>query len=533
MPFRKSRAQYFIFVLVLILFFGCKDDKKKKPPVTSIQTYSVWCDASTSLCWQNPQREANNLNDQGLRSEEAILYCEELVLGGFEDWRLPTAKEFRTIVAGYSGTESEGSCGIGHLDDRQVTYIEGFTDGDCGYGDSLNGPGDGGCFTKPGILGTCNKLDPFSFGHYMEFFASDVPSDDSTENPQVATVMFDNAAIVWNHACTVGEVRCVRENAGAPTVSGETAACTADSTETCSCSGAHQSDGYRTCASDGNSWGPCDCATYTPEDTDQPECHEMICDSADSVTLTINVPGWDNSWDPPTQVFAFWYRAETWRFPESRSPDGGTWTNQRIQPELGTPPYTMEVPACTYYQERYLNGDFMLMVILQRDAKFPPIPIGHDFWWGWDQTATTFPLNDTAHTGATENMTISLTRVDDCTNMCTPVPDDSATLSARWSTIYTPDNCIDFPPDQMWTNTEIQTYIEGTPGYETENPATIETGNSCQVDIGGCMVSMRCYVEDPVIGKDMYWYGAPDFVCSSFLDGTYESDAENGEPFCD
>ena len=63
-----------------------------------------------------------------------------------------------------------------------------------------------------GLRGTCTKVDIYSDGHEMEFFAIDIPSNDDNANPQVATVMFDNAAVVWNHRCTLGEVRCVRTN---------------------------------------------------------------------------------------------------------------------------------------------------------------------------------------------------------------------------------------------------------------------------------------------------------------------------------
>jgi len=51
-------------------------------------------DGNTGLIWQDNKAVAQN----EMMQEEAIAYCEELKLDGFEDWRLPTLKEAYTIV---------------------------------------------------------------------------------------------------------------------------------------------------------------------------------------------------------------------------------------------------------------------------------------------------------------------------------------------------------------------------------------------------------------------------------------------------
>jgi len=51
-------------------------------------------DEKTSLVWQDNSAVVDN----EFSYDEAISYCKNLKLDGFDDWRVPTLKEFYTIV---------------------------------------------------------------------------------------------------------------------------------------------------------------------------------------------------------------------------------------------------------------------------------------------------------------------------------------------------------------------------------------------------------------------------------------------------
>ncbi|MFC1669681.1 DUF1566 domain-containing protein [Spirochaetota bacterium] len=520
-----------LFLLLLPLLFlgvilaGCKDGGKKYVPVN----YGTWCDNATSLCWQNPNREAYNYDDIGLRSKEAVLYCEELRIGGYSDWRLPTLQEMRTIIDGYPGTEPDGSCQIGNY---PMSYKEAWSSGDCGGNGQLRGPGDNGCYTVPGILGTCDKEDLYSADHYMEFFAIDRPNDadhnETGKYPQVGTVLYDTGGAIWNHSCTLGEVRCVRDDDNstpAKCADGENASCTAGKSRKCSCGPGHRGDGYQFCADDSSCWGPCQCANYTPADEDQPECHKLVCDESDYVRLTINVPEWNSSWDEPHQLIALWYDGND-SFPQARPPEGGTWTNQVIDP--GTPPYTMDVPGCTYYGENHLVGNFKLLVLLQMIKKFPQMPESTDFWWGYDQDDTVFPLSGVSHSNEQKNVTINLTSVGSCPNLCEDEYGTSYTpdVSEVWTCTYNssmngPGTCSDFLKSD-WNETQVTDicngYIDLRPGTLVVSDGAINPEQSCLLRKGGCGAFTRCKGVFLTEGnKTMYSFGAPETVCKAYI----------------
>ena len=78
---------------------GCSND-------TCLTNGEPWYDLSSGLTWQNPPAESQ------MGWQEAISYCDNLVLNGYEDWRLPTISELRSLIRGCPATETDGVCNI-------------------------------------------------------------------------------------------------------------------------------------------------------------------------------------------------------------------------------------------------------------------------------------------------------------------------------------------------------------------------------------------------------------------------------------
>ena len=74
----------------------------------------IWVDpkpfnGSIHLMWENPMGN-KGMGSVGPSHANALTYCENLVLAGHDDWRLPTIDELRTLVRGVSTTMTGGTC---------------------------------------------------------------------------------------------------------------------------------------------------------------------------------------------------------------------------------------------------------------------------------------------------------------------------------------------------------------------------------------------------------------------------------------
>ena len=337
--------------------------------------YTVWCDNSTNLCWQDPQKDANETawdydteeGYYGLTGPDANRYCEELVLGGYSDWRAPTIDEIRTIIRGNPATETGGDCPITAGSAREDNATA------CTGGEQNEGPGSDGCYWADELTGSCSRNDPASIGHPLEYATSDLAADD--EN-WIGFVSFDNGVVGFNHLDSLTEVRCVRDAPTNFSTCEDTATCKPNETRKCGCS--DNQTGAQVCNDDGDCFGPCDCTGFTP--TSVPD---DVCPTCDYVTVTITVP--EKLEKQPYQLVAFFYHPDN--FPPLGPPDGGTSDNQIDSPEIDVDkPYVMTVPGCTYYRTACLSGEHHLYISLIINETFMPIPKpGIDYVWGLDQ----------------------------------------------------------------------------------------------------------------------------------------------------
>jgi len=332
--------------------------------------YSIWCDDATGLCWQSPQKDAYNYDDIGVTSQDALRYCEELVIGGYDDWRLPDIDELRSLIRANPDTMSGGDCPI-----TKGSGTDDYDNATCqGSPEHHRGPGPGGCYWPPGLEGTCDKQDPFALGHPLEFWSSTPAANDPDH--WIGFVSFESGLTGFNHIHSYGEVRCVR-GAPSPQVRCEEPpeACEPGATRPCTCSETRK--GAQVCRDDGACFGPCECTGFEPSPPPKD-----VCGQCDQLKLTIRVP--EKLEAKPYQLVAFFYHPD--KFPPRGPPCGGTDDNQVEYPEIDVDkPFVMTVPGCTYYRENCLTGPYHLYVALMMNKTLMPIPKTGDFTWGIGQ----------------------------------------------------------------------------------------------------------------------------------------------------
>ena len=151
----------------------------------------VWTDPSSGLMWQN------NIPNIELPWDDAIIYCENFHWAGYNDWRLPTISELRSLIRGCSSTESDGVCGI---TDQCLSLYDCY-DLTCVGCDSAMGPGSDGCYWPSEINGDC-------YGSSTFWSSSRV--DTSDEDYAAWLVIYFDGSIMYEYIGVTTYVRCVR-----------------------------------------------------------------------------------------------------------------------------------------------------------------------------------------------------------------------------------------------------------------------------------------------------------------------------------
>jgi hypothetical protein len=120
---------------------------------------TIWNDPGTSLSWQNPQKDAYVPDYPGLTQPDALRYCNKLVMGGFDNWRLPDIDELRTLVRGNPSSETDGACPF-----HKGSTREDMEDPACEQAPDYEGPGSNGCYWVDELTGPCDRKDPADEG---------------------------------------------------------------------------------------------------------------------------------------------------------------------------------------------------------------------------------------------------------------------------------------------------------------------------------------------------------------------------------
>ncbi len=173
-----------------ILLWGCGGDEGEEgavPPGTRLHQ---------GLLWQLSPPGGAKIHDQ------AAAYCAGLSLAGFNDWRLPTISELRTLISGCPGREWGGACKVA---DPSCLSKSCYTASDCGHCRENNGP-DSGCYWQIGLWqGSCTET---------WFYWTSSRFDKFTDHFWVVRFqgggLFDDGVVGFNEELGAGSVRCVR-----------------------------------------------------------------------------------------------------------------------------------------------------------------------------------------------------------------------------------------------------------------------------------------------------------------------------------
>jgi len=84
------------------------DDDAVDDDTADDDTGETWFDSTSGLTWQ----DGPEVGSEFYALQGALDYCDGLVWGGSEDWRLPTISDLRSLIRGCEATMTGGACGV-------------------------------------------------------------------------------------------------------------------------------------------------------------------------------------------------------------------------------------------------------------------------------------------------------------------------------------------------------------------------------------------------------------------------------------
>jgi len=116
-------------------------------PTTSANGYKDLCDGTIQAPDLRLWEKASSYQSW----DEAKSRCEDLVLAGKDDWRLPDIDELRGLILGCPKTHVSGSCGV-HANPKCTEEKKCFSKEDCWPCSMNGGPGGNGSYLDPLFL---------------------------------------------------------------------------------------------------------------------------------------------------------------------------------------------------------------------------------------------------------------------------------------------------------------------------------------------------------------------------------------------
>jgi hypothetical protein len=148
----------------------------------------MYFDSETGLAWENIPASGD------ISWSAAQSYCEDLVIYGHDDWRMPTISELRSLIRGCPDTETGGECGVTDSCATESCNNSACQTANC---PATNGPAEPfGCYWTPGLGGDCRVGIFWSLN--------------TTVNGNAWSVIYSNGIVRLPPDGSTGFVRCVR-----------------------------------------------------------------------------------------------------------------------------------------------------------------------------------------------------------------------------------------------------------------------------------------------------------------------------------